>query len=130
MTEKIDIRINGNEKSKSEIVYNNVVDSLNKEDQIKYLKSKVTILELQMKNKLIALILFLIVLVGFSIGIYFLVLDLYVIGTLVIFLTFIGVMIRFNMMYKSIVKVTHSMEFDKVEKLKKRIYEMLFLHFI
>ena len=78
-----------------------------------------------MKNKLIALILFLIVLVGFSIGIYFLVLDLYVIGTLVIFLTFIGVMIRFNMMYKSVIKVTHSMEFDKVEKLKKLLDKRL-----
>ena len=125
MTEKIDIRINGDEKSKSEIVYNNIIDGLNKEDQIKYLKSKVTLLELQMKNKLIALILFLIVLVGFSIGIYFLVLDLYVIGTLVIFLTFIGVMIRFNMMYKSVMKVTHSMEFDKVEKLKKLLDKRL-----
>lgn len=125
MTEKIDIRINGDEKSKSEIVYNNIIDGLNKEDQIKYLKSKVTLLELQIKNKLIALILFLIVLVGFSIGIYFLVLDLYVIGTLVIFLTFIGVMIRFNMMYKSIIKVTHSMEFDKVEKLKKLLDKRL-----
>lgn len=125
MTEKIDIRINGDEKSKSEIVYNNIIDGLNKEDQIKYLKSKVTLLELQMKNKLIALILFLIVLVGFSIGIYFLVLDLYVIGTLVIFLTFIGVMIRFNMMYKSVIKVTHSMEFDKVEKLKKLLDKRL-----
>ena len=125
MTEKIDIRINGDEKSKSEIIYNNIIDGLNKEDQIKYLKSKVTLLELQMKNKLIALILFLIVLVGFSIGIYFLVLDLYVIGTLVIFLTFIGVMIRFNMMYKSVIKVTHSMEFDKVEKLKKLLDKRL-----
>ena len=125
MTEKIDIRINGNEKSKSEIVYNNVIDSLNKDDQIKYLKSKVTLLELQMKNKIVALILFLIVLVGFSIGIYFLILDLYLLGSLVIFLTFIGVMIRFNMMYKSIIKVTHSMEFDKVEKLKKLLDKRL-----
>ena len=125
MTEKIDIRINGDEKSKSEIVYNNIIDGLNKEDQIKYLKSKVTLLELQMKNKLVALILFLIVLVGFSIGIYFLILDLYILGSLVIFLTFIGVMIRFNMMYKSIIKVTHSMEFDKVEKLKKLLDKRL-----
>lgn len=125
MTEKIDIRINGDEKSKSEIVYNNIIDGLNKEEQIKYLKSKVTLLELQMKNKLIALILFLIVLVGFSIGIYFLILDLYVLGSIVIFLTFIGVMIRFNMMYKSIIKITHNMEFDKVEKLKKLLDKRL-----
>lgn len=125
MTEKIDIKINGDEKSKSEIVYNNVMENLNKEEQIKYLKSKVTILELQMKNKLIALILFLIVLVGFLIGIYFLILDLYLLGSLIIFGTFIGVMIRFNMMYKSIIKVTHSMEFDKVERIKKLLDKRL-----
>lgn len=125
MTEKIDIKINGDETSKSEIVYNNVIENLAKEDQIKYLKSKVTLLEIEMKNKLISLILFLIVLVGFSIGIYFLILDLYLIGTLIIFLTFIGVMIRFYMIYKSIIKVTHSMEFDKVEKLKKLLDKRL-----
>lgn len=125
MTEKIDIKINGDETSKSEIVYNNVIENLAKEDQIKYLKSKVTLLEIEMKNKLISLILFLIVLIGFSIGIYFLILDLYLIGTLIIFLTFIGVMIRFYMIYKSIIKVTHSMEFDKVEKLKKLLDKRL-----
>ena len=125
MTEKIDIVINGDETSKSEIVYNNVIENLNQEDQIKYLKSKVTILEIEMKNKIIALILFLIVVVGFSIGIYFLILDLYLLGSLIIFLTFIGVMIRFSMMYKSIIKVTHSMEFDKVEKLKKLLDKRL-----
>lgn len=125
MTEKIDIKINGDETSKSEIVYNNIIENLAKEDQIKYLKSKVTLLEIEMKNKLISLILFLIVLVGFSIGIYFLILDLYLIGTLIIFLTFIGVMIRFYMIYKSIIKVTHSMEFDKVEKLKKLLDKRL-----
>jgi cobalamin biosynthesis protein CobD/CbiB len=119
MHEKIDISINGDENSKSEIVYNNVIQGLDQDQQVKYLKNKVTTLELEMKNKLIALILFLIVLVGFSIGIYFLILDLYLLGTIVIFLTFIGVMIRFYMMYKAILKVTHSMEFDKIEHLRK-----------
>ena len=119
MNEKIDIAINGNENSKSEIVYNNVIQSLNKEEQVKYLKTKVTTLELEIKNKMIGLILLLITLIGFSIGIYFLILDLYVIGTLAIFLTFIGVMVRFYMMYKAILKVTHSMEFDKIEHLRK-----------
>lgn len=119
MNEKIDISINGNENSKSEIVYNNVIQGLNKDEQVRYLKSKVTILETEMKNKLIALILFIIVLIGFSVGIYFLILDLYLLGIVTIFFTFIGVMIRFYMMYKSILKVTHSMEFDKIEHLRE-----------
>ncbi len=125
MDDKILLKITGDESSKSEIVYNNIIDNLGKEDQIKYLKSKVTLLEVQMKNKLVALILFLIVLVGFSIGIYFLIIDFYLLGTLIIFLTFIGVMIRFYMIYKSIIKVTHSMEFDKIEKLKKLLDKKL-----
>lgn len=125
MDDKILLKITGDESSKSEIIYNNIIDNLGKEDQIKYLKSKVTLLEVQMKNKLIALILFLIVLVGFSIGIYFLIIDFYLLGTLIIFLTFIGVMIRFYMIYKSIIKVTHSMEFDKIEKLKKLLDKKL-----
>lgn len=119
MEEKIEISINGNENSKSEIVYNNIMQGLNKDEQVRYLKMKVTLLELEMKNKMIALILLLISLVCFSIGIYFLILDLYILGSIVLFLTFIGVMIRFYMMYKSILKVTHSMEFDKVEHLRK-----------
>lgn len=119
MNEKIDISINGNEMSKSEIVYNNVIQNLTKDEQVKYLKSKVTLLEIEMKNKLTALILILIAIVSFSIGIYFLTLDLYILGSIVIFLTFIGVTIKFYMIYKSILKVTHSMEFDKVEHLRK-----------
>ena len=34
-------------------------------------------------------------------------------------------MIRFYMIYKSIIKVTHSMEFDKIEKLKKLLDKKL-----
>lgn len=125
MNEKIDITINGNEKSKSEIVYNNVMNNLDDKEKVKYLKSKVTTLELEMKNRLVALILILCTIVGFSIGIYFLALDLFVLGTVVIFLTFITVMIRFYMMYKAILKVTHNMEFDKIEQLKRSIDKRL-----
>ena len=119
MKDNIDIIINGNENSKSEIVYNNIIQDLNKDEQINYLKSKVILLELEMKNKMIALLLLLISTIGFLAGIYFLVLDLYILGTCVIFLTFIGVIIRFYLMYKSVLKVTHSMEFDKIEHLRK-----------
>ncbi|MBP3461282.1 MAG: hypothetical protein J6K21_02605 [Bacilli bacterium] len=119
MNEKIDIAINGNENSKSEIIYNNIMKELSKDEQVRYLKTKVTLLETEMKNKIISLLLFMVAIIGFGIGIYFLIIDLYLLGTLVILSTFIAVMIKFHLMYKSIIKVTHNMEFDKVEHLRK-----------
>lgn len=117
--EKIDISITGDENSKSEIVYNNIIEGLKEEEKIKYLKSKVTNLELEMKNKITFIILLLASLIGFSIGIYFLIIDLYVLGVISIFLTFIGVMIKLQLMFKNIIKVTGNMEFDRVEHLRK-----------
>lgn len=119
MKEKIDITINGNENSKNEIIYNNLMQNLETDEQVKYLKSKVTLLEIEMKNKIISLILILISFIGFLIGIYFVAIDLYLFGSIVIFATFISVMIRFYMMYKSIIKVTQSTNFDKIEHLRK-----------
>ena len=54
---KIKITIDGNEKNKSEIVYNNVIDDMNdnnlsKEQQIEYLKERINYLETSMKNKI------------------------------------------------------------------------------
>ncbi len=123
--EKIDISINGDENSKSEIVYNNVIGNLKEEEKIKYLKSKVTSLEIEMKNKTTFLILIVISLICFAIGIYFLILDLYLLGTIAIVLTFIGVIIKLNLMYKNILRVTRSMEFDKIEHLRKLLNSTL-----
>ena len=119
MNEKIDITINGNEKSKNEIIYNNLMEELDKEQQVKYLKYKVTSLEIESKNKLVALILILSSIIGLAIGIYFIVSDLLILGSVVIFATYIAVMARFYMMYKSVLNITRNMEFDKVEHLRK-----------
>ena len=53
----ISISINGNEKNKNEIIYNNILDSMDeknisKDEQIEYLKSKVANLESEVKNKI------------------------------------------------------------------------------
>ena len=55
--EPISILIRGNEKNKNEIIYNNIVDkmdemNLSKDDQVEYLKSKISILESETHNKL------------------------------------------------------------------------------
>ena len=49
----MNIKVNGNEKHKSEIIYNNIVESMeemqmSKEEQIEYLKSKLSSMESQL----------------------------------------------------------------------------------
>ena len=54
---KIQVNIGGEEKNKSESVYNNVIDQmedmkLTKAEQVQYLKTKVAALEVETRNKL------------------------------------------------------------------------------
>ena len=66
---KLKIVINGNEKNKSEIVYNNLLNNMDstdisKDKQIDYLKSRINFLETNIKSKAL---LTLIVLINFVI---------------------------------------------------------------
>ena len=119
--DKIKISINGEENSKSEIVYNNIIDNLklSEEEQVKYLKNKVAHLEMEMKNRLLTLILIIISLIGIGFGLYFMYIDLYLLGALCIIATFILVALKFHFMYKSIIKLSRDLEFDKIEHLRK-----------
>ncbi len=124
---KINITINGEESNRSEIIYNNIISNLNltKEDQVKYLKNRASLLELELKNKRLTTLLCLISLIGIGFGIFLITSDLYFLGTLFILITFIGVVIRFNLMYKNIIESTKSKEFEKVELLKQILEEKL-----
>ena len=124
---KINITINGEESNRSEIIYNNIISNLNltKDDQVKYLKNRASLLELELKNKRLTTLLCLISLIGIGFGIFLISSDLYFLGTLFILITFIGVVIRFNLMYKNIIESTKSKEFEKVELLKQILEEKL-----
>ena len=102
MNEGLNIYISGEENNKNEIVYNNVVKNmkLTKEEQVEYLKHKVSQLELEMKNKMLISILCLISIVGICFGIFLIILDVYLLGIILVFGTFSGVAIRFYLMYK------------------------------
>ena len=90
MNEELNIVINGEENSKSEIVYNNVIKNmkLTKEEQVEYLKQKVSYLELEMKNRNLLLLLFLSSLLGMGFGAFLMFIDIYWLGVLFIFGTF------------------------------------------
>lgn len=118
---KINIQINSPEEDRSDIIYNNLISNLNltEEEQIKYLKNKATKLELEIKNKTLTALLIMISLIGISFGIILLINDLYILGSLFIFSTFIGVIIRFYLMYKNVINKTKTNDFDKIDCLKE-----------
>ena len=86
------ININDKASSKSEIVYDNVVSnmeemSLNKSDQIEYLKTRITNLEKEQKQRYDFIVLGLSTLFALIIGVTFLILDFYVVGIFIVFST-------------------------------------------
>lgn len=124
---KINILINGDEKDRSEIIYNNIISNLNltEEEQVKYLKDKATKLELELRSRSLTMLLCIISLIGIGFGIFLLVNDLYIIGSLFITITFIGVITRFYLMYQNIINKTKSREFEKVDALKEILEDRL-----
>lgn len=90
--DKMVININDKSNSKSEIVYDNVVSnmeemSLNKNDQIEYLKTRISNLEKEQKLKYDLIVLGLSSLFALIIGVTFMILNFYVIGIFIIFTT-------------------------------------------
>lgn len=118
---KINIQINGPEEDRGEIIYNNLISNLNltEEEQIRYLKNKAAKLELEIKNKTLTALLVLISLIGISFGIILLINDLYILGSLFILSTFIGVIVRFYLMYKNVIDKTKTSDYDRIEHLKE-----------
>ncbi|MDD3453441.1 MAG: hypothetical protein PHN42_04155 [Bacilli bacterium] len=119
--DKVNIMINGDETSKNEIVYNNVIDNmkLTEKEQLTYLRNKVISLEMEMRNKKLTLLLALISIIGITFGCYLLIMDFYILGITFIVGTFSGVMIRSYLMFKNIINITKSNKFDRIENLRK-----------
>jgi len=90
--EILNIAISGEEKNKNEIIYNNIVDAMenlkmSKDDQIEYLKTKVSTMEHQYHNNVVILITLAISLMLVCLGLYLVATDEFLLG---IILTFIG----------------------------------------
>ena len=118
--DKVKISITGEEKSKNEIVYNNIIENLRltEEEQVKYLKNKVTNLEIEMHNRMLTILLILLSVLGLTLGIGLIIMDIYVLGIVFVVITFVFVAIKFYLMYKKMLKISKSMEFDKIEHLR------------
>ena len=90
----LNIAVSGDEKNKNEIVYNNVVDAMDKlniskNDQIEYLKTKITTLETEYQNNVIILVTVLLSLALIFVGIYLLITNDYILGIVFVMIGFI-----------------------------------------
>lgn len=124
---KINISINGDENNKTEIVYNNVIQNMNltTEEQISYLKNKINELELENKNRMLTILLIFISLLGMGFGLFLLIYDQYALGSLFVITTFIGVIIRFYLMYKNATKLNKNIEYEKIEQIRRLLNERI-----
>lgn len=71
-----------------------------------------------MHNKLITILLILLSIIGLTLGIGLIIMDIYILGILFVIATFVFVAIKFYLMYKKMLKIIKSMEFDKIEHLR------------
>ena len=81
----LNIAVSGDEKNKNEIVYNNVVDvmdrlNMSKDEQVEYLKTKITTLETDYQNNMTILFTIFLSLAFISVGIYLLISNDYILG--------------------------------------------------
>lgn len=102
----LNIAVSGDEKNRNEIVYNNVVDAMDKlnmskNDQIEYLKTKITTLETEYQNNMTILITILLSLALICVGIYLLITNDYILGIVFIM---IGFMLTVYKLIRSLIK--------------------------
>ena len=122
--EPISILIRGTEKNKNEIIYNNIVDkmdemNLSKEDQVEYLKSKISILESETHNKLTLMLSILVCFIMLGFGIYFVATDLYLFGTLIVLLSVFILMFKMYQYFKTSMNISKPDNYDKIEHLRE-----------
>ena len=89
----LNIAISGDEKNKNEIVNNNIIDAMSKlkmtkDEQIDYLKTKLTVVENEYQNNLMIIITLVISAIIMILGIYLLISNEYILGILFVFLGF------------------------------------------
>lgn len=90
--EILNIAISGEEKNKNEIIYNNIVEAMetlkmSKDDQIEYLKMKVSNMEHQYHNNVVILIVLVVSFMLMCLGLYLVATNEFLLGVV---LTFIG----------------------------------------
>ena len=95
----MNITITGEEKNKNEIIYNNVVDAMNnlkmtKDEQIEYLKTKVSNMENTYQSNIMILITLIISVLLLGLGLYLVATDQIFLGIVLVLLGFSVIVVK------------------------------------
>jgi len=127
--EKIVININDKNDSKSDIVYDNVLTNMNdmsmdQDAQIEYLKTRISELEHDQKQRFDFIILGLSLFFALVIGVTFMILNFYVLGIFIIFSAcFVGCYHTFKLSNNQ--KNINLAKFEEIEEIRKYISSKL-----
>lgn len=116
------MNVNINGKTKNEIIYNKLIDSMNemkmtKDEQIEYLKLKISNLEVETRNKFLLLTLLALGTIALCIGLYLMYVGLYFLGLILVFATFIALSCKLIMTAKRSIVIRNS-KYDEIERIK------------
>ncbi len=125
----INININGKDETKSEIIYNNVISNmdkmaLTKEEQIDYLKLRITELEQEHKDKFQLIILMIIFTIILIFGLFLIVEDFHTLGIIISILAFITAIITTYKLSKNY-KNNLNDKYEEIETIRKLINSKL-----
>ncbi len=127
--EILNIAISGEEKNKNEIIYNNVVDAMDnlkmpKEEQIEYLKTKLSAMESEYQNSISILITVVISLLLLGLGIYLVASEQILLGTILILLAFLLTMGKLLLTLRKYTSI-RSKKYIELESLRNNLNSIL-----
>lgn len=125
----INISINSKDETKSQIIYNNVISNmdkmaLSKDEQLDYLKSRVTELEQDHKNKLQIILLTIVFSIILAFGLFLIVEEFYTLGIIISFVIFFTAIITIYKLSKNI-KNSIDDKYEEIETIRKLISSRL-----
>lgn len=125
----INININSKDESKSQIIYNNVIAnmekmSLTKDEQLDYLKSRITELEQEHHRKFQIIILTIVFSLILAFAMFLMVEKYYTLGIIISFVTFFAAIISISRLNKN-VKNSIDDRYEEIETIRKLISSRL-----
>ncbi len=120
----VKVNFNGTEKNKNEIIYNNIIGTMedmniSKQEQIEYLKQKITYLENTSKERTIIIITVLIGFILLLLGVYLMSINVKIYGAIFIIASFIAVITKLILVIRKLQASSKDGKFDSVEQLRK-----------
>ncbi len=125
----MNITITGEEKNKNEIIYNNVVDAMDnlkmtKDEQIEYLKTKVSNMENTYQSNIMILITLIISILLLGLGLYLVATDQILLGIILVLLGFSVIVVKLLLTLKRYTSI-RTKKYIEIDSLKENLSSIL-----